>query len=116
MDPRALRYFVLVAEEGSVHAGARRAMVAQPALSVALKKLEREVGAALLERSHKGVTLTEAGVALLPRARQILDSIETAKNVASLATPSAGTAPVFTVGLVEGRVAAGEPGGRRLIS
>jgi DNA-binding transcriptional LysR family regulator len=106
MELRALRYFVLVAEEGSVHAGARRALVAQPALSVALQKLEREVGAALFSRSARGVTLTAAGAALLPRARQILRLAEQAPAETRLLATDAG--PVFTIGLLEGRVAAAE--------
>jgi DNA-binding transcriptional LysR family regulator len=107
MDLRALRYFVLVAEEGSVHAGARRALVAQPALSVALKKLEREVGAALFERSARGVTLTAAGTTLLPRARQILRLADEAATEPRLFSDAA-AAPTLTVGLIEGRVAAAE--------
>jgi DNA-binding transcriptional LysR family regulator len=107
VDLRALRYFVFVAEEGSVHAGARRALVAQPALSVALKKLEREVGAALFDRSPRGVTLTAAGAALLPRARQILRLAGQAPaDMQLLAETDA--APVFTIGLIEGQVAAAE--------
>jgi len=106
VDLRALRYFVLVAEEGSVHAGARRALVAQPALSVALKKLEREVGAALFDRSPRGVTLTAAGAALLPRARQILRLAQQAPAETRLLAED--DAPVFTIGLIEGRVAAAE--------
>jgi DNA-binding transcriptional LysR family regulator len=105
MDLRALRYFVLVAEEGSVHAGARRALVAQPALSVALKKLEREVGAVLFERSARGVTLTAAGAALLPRARQLLRLADEAQTEPRLFPDTGAT---LTIGLIEGRVAAAE--------
>src|SRR3954471_18534398 len=109
MELRALRYFVFVAEEGSVHAGARRALVAQPALSVALKKLEREVGATLFERSPRGVTLTAAGIALLPRARQILRLAGQAPAETRLLADGDGDgAPVLTVGLIEGPVAAAE--------
>lgn len=107
MDLRSLRYFVLVAEEGSVHGGARRALVAQPALSVALKKLEREIGAALFERSPRGVTLTPIGAALLPRARHILRYAgEAAEEALLLGAP--GAEPAFTIGLLEGQVAAAE--------
>lgn len=106
MDLRALRYFVFIAEEGSVHAGARRAMVAQPALSVALKKLEREIGAALFERSPRGVTLTPAGHNLLPHARYLLKYAENARTEAQLSRREA--VPTFTVGLIAGRMAAAE--------
>lgn len=54
MDLRALRLFVVVVEEGSIHAGARRLMVTQPAVSQALRKLERDVGV----RTPRGVQLT----------------------------------------------------------
>jgi DNA-binding transcriptional LysR family regulator len=106
MDVRTLRYFVLVAEEGSIGAGARRAMVAQPAVSVALRKLEREVGAPLLERSPGGVELTAAGHTLFLRARRVLRSLEDAREEARRG--GAGRDPVFTVGLVAGTVSAGE--------
>jgi DNA-binding transcriptional LysR family regulator len=105
MDLHGLRYFALVAEEGSVHGGARRAMVAQPAVSVSIKKLEREVGAPLFVRSRRGVTLTEAGRALLVHARALLrhaDDVE--GRLRSLTEP----ASAFTVGLLAGRAAAGE--------
>ncbi|GAA5158504.1 LysR substrate-binding domain-containing protein [Pseudonocardia eucalypti] len=104
MDVRTLKYFVLVAEEGSIHGGARRAMVAQPAVSVALKKLERDVGAPLFERSPRGVELTGAGAALLGHARQILRAMEDARREVR----GAQAQPAFTVGLVSGRVSAGE--------
>lgn len=106
MDVRTLRYFVLVADEGSIHGGARRAMVAQPAVSVALKKLERDVGGVLFERSSHGVELTAAGCALLVHARRILRSVEQARQEVRQSMTT-GPAP-FTVGLTAGRVAAGE--------
>lgn len=104
MEVRTLRYFVLVAEEGSISAGARRAMVAQPAVSVALRKLEREVGTALVERSHGGVTLTAAGRTLLVHARRLLRGVAEAQREVA----RGGGDPVFTVGLTSGRASAGE--------
>lgn len=105
MDLHGLRYFALVAEEGSVHGGARRAMVAQPAVSVSIKKLEREVGAPLFVRSRRGVVLTEAGRALLVHARALLRHVDDVEaQLRSLTVP----ASAFTVGLLAGRVAAGE--------
>jgi DNA-binding transcriptional LysR family regulator len=106
MDVRTLKYFVLVAEEGSIHGGARRALVAQPALSVALRKLERELGTPLFERSPRGVALTPAGDALLLRARRILHDVQQATVDVRLTGER--PRPEFTVGLIEGRVAAGE--------
>ena len=66
---RELRALVAVADEGTVTGAATRLHLAQPALSKQLQALEREVGAALLERRPRGVVLTEAGRALLDHAR-----------------------------------------------
>lgn len=106
MDVRTLEYFVLVAEEGSISAGARRAMVAQPAVSVALKKLERDVGAPLLERSYGGVELTAAGHTLLVQARRVLRCLEEARDETRRSGALRRT--VFTVGLTSGQASAGE--------
>src|SRR5689334_19767564 len=66
---RHLRHFLVVAEEGHVSRAARRLHVAQPALSRSLRQLEAAVGTALLHRHARGVDLTAAGEALLPKAR-----------------------------------------------
>lgn len=110
MDVRALRYFVAVAEEGSVHAGARRLLVAQPALSQAIHRLEREVGGALFRRSHLGVELTLAGAALLEHARFLLEYLDGAtEQVRETARERVEPCrPVLHVGLIEGRLAAAE--------
>src|SRR5271167_222480 len=64
-----LLYFVTVAEEGQITRAAGRLHVAQPALSQAIAQLEEELGIELLERHARGVTLTPAGEAFLPKAR-----------------------------------------------
>jgi DNA-binding transcriptional LysR family regulator len=64
-----LDYFVAVAEEGQITRAAARLHVAQPALSQAMAQLESELGVTLLERHARGVTLTPAGEAFLPKAR-----------------------------------------------
>lgn len=75
-DLRRLRYFVAVAERGSVTRAARHLYIAQPALSQHIKQLEEEVGGALFRRSARGVDLTVLGEKLLAHARSILNEID----------------------------------------
>src|ERR1700720_4895341 len=83
MELRHLRYFVAVAEEGSVTlAAAHRLHTAQPSLSRQLRDLEREVGAQLLIRSVRGIELTAAGRAFLDHARLALAQVEAAGEAA----------------------------------
>jgi LysR family nitrogen assimilation transcriptional regulator len=72
MELRQLRYFVAIADSGSFTKAAERVFVAQSALSYQLAQLEAELGAALFERSHRGVLLTEAGQRFFPHAVSIL--------------------------------------------
>jgi len=72
MELRHLRYFVSVAEFGSVSRAAQKLFIAQPALSAQIRQLEEEVGVALFVRLPRGVRLTEAGVSFLEDARAIL--------------------------------------------
>lgn len=79
MDLRHLRYFVAVADEGSVSEAARsRLNTAQPSLSRQLKDLERELGVELFERRVRGVTLTRSGRLFLSHVRQILKQVDDA--------------------------------------
>ncbi|MFF0733209.1 LysR family transcriptional regulator [Streptomyces chartreusis] len=71
---RDLRYFVSVAEELHFTRAAERLYVSQPALSKQVRALERHLGVELFRRDPQGVTLTEAGAALLPHARRVLDA------------------------------------------
>src|ERR671927_1645481 len=72
MQLRQLEYFVAVAEEGSFTRAAARVHVAQPGVSAQIRRLERELGQELLDRSGRAVRLTEAGAAVLPYARAAL--------------------------------------------
>jgi DNA-binding transcriptional LysR family regulator len=76
MDLRRLRLFVAVAEQGGFTAAADAEHVAQPAVSLAIRELEQELGAPLFIRSRAGATLTAAGGALLGPARQALRDVE----------------------------------------
>lgn len=72
MELRHLRYFVAVAELGSVSRAAAKLFMAQPPLSAQIRQLEGEVGASLLVRLPRGVRLTPAGESFLDDARAIL--------------------------------------------
>ncbi|SDD26604.1 LysR family transcriptional regulator [Ruegeria marina] len=76
MDIRQLRYFVAIAEEGSLSAAAQRVNVAQPSLSQHVIALERELDVTLLDRSPRGVSLTESGEVLLSHAREVIAALE----------------------------------------
>ena len=73
MDLRQLRYFVAVAEAGSISRAAEKLFIAQPPLSLQIAKLEAALGARLFERHARGVRPTAAALALLPEARALLD-------------------------------------------
>ncbi|HWM12249.1 MAG TPA: LysR family transcriptional regulator, partial [Solirubrobacteraceae bacterium] len=75
---RQLRYFVAVAEEGSLTRAAARLHVAQQSLSQQIRTLEAQLGAALFERSSRGVALTDVGAVLLREARPVLAQAERA--------------------------------------
>lgn len=75
MEIHQLRYFLAVAEVGSFSGGARRCHVAQPSLSQQIKKLEEELGYQLFDRLGRTIALTEAGEAMLPRARKVLEGV-----------------------------------------
>ncbi|MBV8619194.1 MAG: LysR family transcriptional regulator [Curvibacter sp.] len=72
MNLRQLRQFIALAETGNFHRAAERLHMAQPPLSVSIRKLEDELGSALFERSPAGVVLTGAGQAMLQDARRAL--------------------------------------------
>lgn len=80
MDIRQLRYFIAIAEEGSLSAAAQRVNVAQPSLSQHVLSLERDLEVKLLERSPRGVSLTKAGEVLLGHAREIVQALEAAAD------------------------------------
>ncbi|RYF73271.1 MAG: LysR family transcriptional regulator [Comamonadaceae bacterium] len=75
MNLRHLEIFKAVAEAGSVRAAARHAALTQPALSYAIRELERSVGAPLLVRSSAGVVPTALGQVLLRRAHVLLAEV-----------------------------------------
>jgi DNA-binding transcriptional LysR family regulator len=80
VELRQLRYFIAIAEEGSFSRAAARLHVSQPPLSTQIKSLEEELGAQLLERSNRGVSLTPAGLVFFEETRTVLARLEHAKK------------------------------------
>ncbi|MFF9347729.1 LysR family transcriptional regulator [Streptomyces sp. NPDC014734] len=72
LDTRLLRYFVAVADEGTLTRAAERLFVSQPALTKQIRQLETRLGVPLFTRSRTGMTLTEPGRALADRAPALL--------------------------------------------
>ncbi len=101
MELRHLRYFVAVAEAGSLTvAAARKLHTSQPSLSRQIRDLEDEVGAELLTRRARGVELTPAGRAFLDHARSVLSQVEAAGAAARrVAHPAK---PCFVMGFLTG--------------
>jgi LysR family hca operon transcriptional activator len=102
MELRHLRYFVAVAETGSLTTAAeQRLHTAQPSLSRQIRDLEIEVGAQLLTRSARGVELTPAGRAFLEHARLALAQVEAATEAAWRAAHPAKR--LFALGFLTGQ-------------
>jgi DNA-binding transcriptional LysR family regulator len=78
MDIRQLRYLVALSEERNFTRAAEREHIAQPALSQQIRRLEEELGLAVVERTTRRVAMTEAGELLVARARRILAEVEAA--------------------------------------
>jgi DNA-binding transcriptional LysR family regulator len=75
-----LRYLAAVADAGGITAAARRLRVSQPAISVAVKKLEAQLGTALLLRGSAGVRLTPAGIELVRHAQEAFVTLQSAEE------------------------------------
>ena len=102
MDLRHLRYFVAVAEVGSLHVAAeKRLHTAQPSLSRQMRDLEAELGCSLMTRSARGVTLTAAGRVFLDHARVILLQVDAASEAARRAAEPPRTE--FVLGFLTGQ-------------
>ena len=101
MELRHLRYFVAVAEAGSLTVAAERKLhTSQPSLSRQIRDLEAEVGVQLLTRRARGIELTPAGRAFLDHARVVLSQVEAAAEAARrVAHPAK---PRFSMGFLTG--------------
>jgi LysR family hca operon transcriptional activator len=101
MELRHLRYFVAVADEGSLTVAAeRRLHTSQPSLSRQIRDLEHEVGVTLLTRGVRGVELTAAGRAFLGHARLTLAQVDAAGEAARRAAQPANE--TFSLGFQTG--------------
>jgi DNA-binding transcriptional LysR family regulator len=96
MDLRALRYFAAVYETGNLTAAARRCLVSQPSMSVAIAGLEDELGTALFLRHKKGVSPTAAAEQLHPIARRLIDETEALRGLFRAPAPRR----TLTIGLM----------------
>src|SRR5882724_11709807 len=114
MELRHLRYFVAVAEEGSMTVAAeRRLHTAQPSLSRQIRDLEYEVGAQLMTRSARGIALTAAGRVFLDHARLALAQVEAARDAARRAAEP--TKSTFALGFLTGQEMDWLPDAMRII-
>ena len=102
VELRHLRYFIAVAEEGSLTLAAeKRLHTAQPSLSRQIRDLEYEVGVPLMSRSVHGIELTAAGRAFLDHARLALAQVEAAREAARRAAEPAKQS--FALGFLTGQ-------------
>lgn len=84
MDSRQLEYFVGVAEELNFTRAAGKLFAAQSTVSAGIRSLERELGAILFDRSAKVISLTDAGTALLPQARNAIEAFDGVRSSVAL--------------------------------
>ena len=114
MELRHLRYFVAVADAGSLTVAAeQRLHTSQPSLSRQIRDLEDEVGAQLLTRRARGIELTPAGRAFLDHARVVLSQAEAAGEAARRVVHPA--KPCFTMGFLTGHELTWMPEAMRIL-
>jgi DNA-binding transcriptional LysR family regulator len=105
MDLRQLRYLVALAEERHFTRAAAREHVAQPALSQQIRRLEDELGLALVERTTRRVAITDAGELLVARARRVLAELDSAREeleqLSGLRTGHVSVGTMHTMGPVD---------------
>ena len=86
MTLNELRYIVAVARERNFRRAAERCFVSQPALSLAIQKLEEELGVQLFERKKTDITLTGVGEQIIEQATRVLDDVAKIKEMARQGT------------------------------
>ena len=100
LDLRVVRYFVAVAEHGHFGRAAAALHVTQPSLSRQVRRLERDLGTPLLDRTPQGSRLTDAGRAFLPHARSMLTSAARAATETRAAARPRRLVVGYTSGLI----------------
>ena len=93
-----LRYLVALAETGHFRKAAEQCSVSQPTLSIAIKKLESELGVSLFERARHKVATTPAGDGIVEQARSVLDAVQGLYDLAELGKDPSGS--VLSVGAI----------------
>ncbi len=107
MDLKSLRYFLAIADEGSISAAAESLNLIQPNISRQMTLLEKELGAKLFERGSRRIVLTEEGMLLRRRAVEIL-------QLADTAVTEIGSAGKDVIGTV--RIGCGETDAMRVVA
>ena len=107
MDLKSLRYFLAIAEEGSISAAAESLNLSQPNISRQMTLLEKELGTKLFERGSRRIVLTEEGTLLRRRAVEIL-------QLADTAVTEIGSAGKDVIGTV--RIGCGETDAMRVVA
>ena len=83
MTLNELRFIVAVAQEKSFRRAAEKSFISQPALSLAIQKLEEELGLKIFERSRSEITVTPAGSAIVEQAQRVLEEAERIREIAA---------------------------------
>ncbi len=110
VELRQLQYFLAVAERLSITEAARDLQMAQPALSQAITKMERQLGTVLFDRSRRRLRLTAAGATLVPEARQLVGRARVLETLAGIGAEHTEDGEVTTTGMraLLARIADGE--------
>jgi LysR family hydrogen peroxide-inducible transcriptional activator len=91
MTLNELRFIVAVAQERNFRRAAEKAFISQPALSLAIQKLEEELGIRIFERGKIEVTVTPVGLAVVEQAQRVLEEAERIRVIASEGRDQLGT-------------------------
>ncbi len=94
MNIQQLRYVVATADLGSMTAAASSLYVAQPALSRAVRQLERELEVPIFRRAGRGIVLTAQGEAVVARARRVLRNVDALRQLSDRDERGADESPI----------------------